>query len=422
MSITKRTMSRRGLFQSAALLSAGYAFHASRAGAADPSPLSVAWLSWIPNIHPAVQKINAELNQVGELEYKSLASTDADMVEFVIGEEPIDVIVGVTPFLEMSGLIEAGLIEPWDSYVGSDLLADLPDSVRQECTADGQLYALPFVQDVVAIGSDSSILRKLDLEPDQPLGTWGEVIEQGDSAVNEGITDHGCVYLPVLWDSLIPIALSISPDVWRDDGVFAWTSDPAVEALEILARMTDVTQMAFTDTAFCGVMAHNYTVDESKTWGDDSDVVFFGLPGPDGNPSRTTFWNTSAVLLASSEKKQEAADYMTSVVKDPRVWEANFTGLDDPNSLTRGQLPPLQSIWDWMEEEEQELLAGVPWAQPLWEYGIEFGVPIPATPLNWSDYEKALPSVSEYLNGTESDPLVALQNAETAIDEVLATL
>jgi multiple sugar transport system substrate-binding protein len=57
--------------------------------------------------------------------------------------------VGQTPFVEMTAMIEADVIEPWDNYIPKDVLDDLIPSIRDECTINGKLYGWPFLFDVV---------------------------------------------------------------------------------------------------------------------------------------------------------------------------------------------------------------------------------------------------------------------------------
>ena len=47
-------------------------------------------------------------------------------------ESTWDVYVGQTPFVEMSAMIKADVIEPWDNYIPKDVLDDIIPSIREE--------------------------------------------------------------------------------------------------------------------------------------------------------------------------------------------------------------------------------------------------------------------------------------------------
>ena len=51
----------------------------------------------------------------------------------------------MTPFVEMSALIEADVIVPWDDFIPQEVLDDMIPSIREECTIDGKLYSWPFL-------------------------------------------------------------------------------------------------------------------------------------------------------------------------------------------------------------------------------------------------------------------------------------
>ena len=63
-----------------------------------------------------------------------------------------DVYVGQTPFVEMSAMVKADVIEPWDNYIPKDVLDDIIPSIREECTINGKLYGWPFLLDVIGDG------------------------------------------------------------------------------------------------------------------------------------------------------------------------------------------------------------------------------------------------------------------------------
>ena len=88
------------------------------------------------------------------------------MAEAKNGESTWDVYVGQTPFVEMSAMIEADVIEPWDNYIPSEVIDDIIPSIREECTIDGKLYGWPFLLDVIGMGWHSGVTTEAGLADD----------------------------------------------------------------------------------------------------------------------------------------------------------------------------------------------------------------------------------------------------------------
>ena len=76
-----------------------------------------------------------------------------------------DVYVGMTPFDDMAGLVEAGAIEPWNDHVPPSVLDDIEPAIRRECTLDGKLYGWPFLLDVTVQGWNAELVERGDLDP-----------------------------------------------------------------------------------------------------------------------------------------------------------------------------------------------------------------------------------------------------------------
>lgn len=91
--------------------SAGRAFAADR-------PLTPTFYQWIQDLHPAVQAVNARFPGIN---YQIAPVEGFGIERFVAeaknGESTWDVYVGQMPFVEMSALVKAEVIEPWDNYI-----------------------------------------------------------------------------------------------------------------------------------------------------------------------------------------------------------------------------------------------------------------------------------------------------------------
>src|SRR5581483_4459462 len=89
--------------------------------AASNRPLTPTFYSWITNLHPAIPQINQEFSQTTPLNFQ-IAPTQGFGIDRFVAEakdksSTWDVYVGMTPFVEMTALIKADVIEPWDPYV-----------------------------------------------------------------------------------------------------------------------------------------------------------------------------------------------------------------------------------------------------------------------------------------------------------------
>ena len=142
-----------------------------------------------------------------------------------------DVYVGQTPFVEMSAFIKAGVIEPWDNYIPKEVIDDIIPSIREECTVDGKLYSWPFLLDVIGSAWHSGITGKAGL-PNAAPATWDEFLASSKKIVDSKAAPWGATFDSHGWRSLVPVTHSMSTKVYTPDGLFDFTSEPAIEALE----------------------------------------------------------------------------------------------------------------------------------------------------------------------------------------------
>ena len=115
------------------------------------------------------------------LNYQIAPVEGFDIARFVAeakqGESTWDVYVGMTPFVEMSQLIQADVIEPWDHYIPKEVIDDIIPSIREECTVDGKLYSWPFLLDVIVEAQNNALISKAGL-PDKIPADWDEYLRQ----------------------------------------------------------------------------------------------------------------------------------------------------------------------------------------------------------------------------------------------------
>ena len=96
------------------------------AARAQNRPLTPTFYQWIEDLHPSIPKVNEKFPG---LNYQ-IAPVEGFGIERFVAEaknkeSTWDVYVGQTPFVEMSAMKEAGVIEPWDDYIPKEVIDDM---------------------------------------------------------------------------------------------------------------------------------------------------------------------------------------------------------------------------------------------------------------------------------------------------------
>jgi multiple sugar transport system substrate-binding protein len=432
-------MSRRQFMQSLVMAGMGLsgvnALAAKPLFAQDARPLTPTFYQWIIDLHPGIPDVNAEFGD--DLNMQIAPVQGFDVARFIAEasnqQSTWDVYVGMTPFVEMAALIESGTIEPWDDYIPQDILDDLIPSIREECTIDGKLYSWPFLLDVIVQAYNSSITSAAGLE-DVPPANWDEYLANSQTVLDSGAARYGCTFDAHGWRSLAPITHSFSTDVYytRDGDtvpLFDFTHEAAIQALEVMKKMLDLSsanalQPGTTDAgvnntpdevAFGAqqvayyVKYQNAPLRYASTWTDPSALRMGALPT--GGAGSTVFWTTGACLFKYGQNKERAAEYMAALTRNARIWQDSIAGSPTAHP---GQLPPYQSIYAGWETEQPEWLTAETWV-PLVRGQLDVAKAIPNHAFGLQQFVIGQPYWERYLNGEESDPMVAMQAAKDAV-------
>jgi len=400
-------------------------------------PLTPTFYQWIIDLHPTIQ---TDVNpQFKDLNFQIAPVAGFDVARFIAEgknkQSTWDVYVGMTPFVEMAALIKADVIEPWDKYIPKDVLDDILPSIREECTVDGKLYSWPFILDVIVQGYNSAITTKAGL-PDKPPADWDEYLANAKAVVDKGASRYGCTFDPHGWRSLDPITHSISTDVYYKLGsdptpLFDFTSEPAVQALQIMKKMFDlssanVLQPGSTDggvnntpdeVAFASQAAaywikyQNAPLRFAAKWDDPSAVRIAGLPKAKGGAGSTTFWSTGACLFKWGQNKDKAAEYMKALTTNAKLWQESIAGNATGHA---GQLPPYKSLYAEWDKALPDWYKSQPWVQ-LVRKQLDVAKAIPNHAYGLQQFIIGQPFWEKYLTGEESDPKKALQAAKDAV-------
>ncbi|HEY0583270.1 MAG TPA: extracellular solute-binding protein, partial [Chloroflexota bacterium] len=182
------------------------------AQAASTRPLTPTFYQWIVDLHPSLPQVNDAYKQSGPLNFQ-IAPVQGFGIDRFVAEakdktSTWDVYVGMTPFVEMSALIQADVIEPWDNYIPKEVLNDIIPSIRDECTVNGQLYSWPFLLDIITLGWNKSQSDAAGVTA-MPT-TWDQLLAASKQVVDKKVAPYGVVFDAHGWRSLAPITHSIS--------------------------------------------------------------------------------------------------------------------------------------------------------------------------------------------------------------------
>jgi multiple sugar transport system substrate-binding protein len=395
-------------------------------------PLTPTFYQWIVDLHPSLPQVNANFaSSVAPLNFQ-IAPVQGFGIDRFVAEakdksSTWDVYVGMTPFVEMSSLIAADVIEPWDNYIPQDVLNDIIPSIRNECTVNGHLYSWPFLLDIIIMGWNTSQSGQAGIS--SMPATWDDFIADSQQVVNSGAAPYGAVFDAHGWRSLAPITHSISTNAYTSDGFFNFTSDPALQALDIMKQMKALstpnvlnpgnTDGGVNDTpdenAFAAQQATYYVKYQNAplrfaaTWSDPNALALGPLPKSAGGEGATVFWTTGACLFKYGQNKDQAAEYMNSLTHNQGIWKDSISGT--PTSHP-GQLPSYQSIYAQWNSEKPDWLQD--WV-PLVFDQLKVARAIPNQKFGLTQFNIGQPYWEKYLTGQESDPRVAMQAAFDAV-------
>lgn len=406
---------------------------------ASTRPLTPTFYQWIIDLHPGVKEaINP---QFPNLNFQIAPTQGFDVTRFV--EEgknknsTWDVYVGMTPFVEMAGLIKADVIEPWDNYISQDIINDLIPSIRDECTVNGKLYSWPFLLDIIVESQNNSLVKAAGLDTAIPTD-WDTYLANAKAVLDKNAAKYGCTFDAHGWRSLAPITHSISTKVYYNAAedktgvpLFDFTSDPAVQALQIMKQMLDLSsanalQPGTTDAgvnntpdevAFSAesvayyVKYQNAPLRFAKTWKDPNALALGALPKAKGGEGATVFWTTGACLFKWGQNKDKAAEYMKALTYSDRIWKDSISGSPSGHP---GQLPPFKSIYAKWQANPPDWLGAQTWV-PLVRAQLDVAKAIPNNVYGLNQFVIGQPFWEKYLKGDEKDPKVALQAAKDAV-------
>ena len=300
---------------------------------AQSRPLTPTFYQWIEDLHPGIPQVNSRFPDVNY----QIAPVEGFGIERFVAEakkkdSTWDVYVGQTPFVEMTAMIEADVIEPWDNYIPKDVIDDIIPSIREECTINGKMYGWPFLLDVIGTGWHAGIVKEAGLPDGAPV-TWQDYLSRADQVIESGAAPFGATFDANGWRSLAPFTHSLSSDVYTSEGLFDFTGDAAIEALML---MKNIMSKSHPDIMLAGTSdgGVNGTPDEvafaaqrvgyynkyfnaplrmAQYWDNPKDLRMGPLPKFAGGEGSTVFWTTGAALFKHGKNKEKAAEYVKAL-------------------------------------------------------------------------------------------------------------
>jgi len=433
-------LGRRDLFQKAAALGisasavAGMARFglANSAYAAEEGKPSVTFYDWMLNLHPNIYDVGDETGVNVEVAPTENFGSERFIAEAKDKKSTWDMYGGVTPFLEMIGLVATETIEPWDPYVTDDLKNDFFPATLAEGTYNGSFYVWPLLLDICVQAWNADLVEKAGLDPTVAPKTWDEFIANSKKVKDSGVAPYGCTFDNRDWRSLMPVTHSFSTDVYTPDGLFRYNSDAAVSALEVLKQLMPLTSadvlaaagvdntVLVDEAAFAAGQAayyfkyQNAPLRNAAQWTDPSKLMLAKLPAQAGTAGGSVFWDTGAVLFKYGANKPKAVEFLTAVSKDQRVWKNTVVGNPDEGTTPVGQLPVLQSVWAGWDAAPPDWITANQWVYAIKD-SLATSQAIAPSILSIGQFDVARPLWHQYLSGEVADAKTALQNAYDAV-------
>jgi ABC-type glycerol-3-phosphate transport system substrate-binding protein len=392
-------------------------------------PLTPTFYQWIQDLHPGIAAVNAKFPGINY----QIAPVEGFGIERFVAEaknsqSTWDVYVGQTPFVEMSAFIKAGVIEPWDKYIPKDVIDDIIPSIREECTVDGKLYSWPFLLDVIGSAWHSGLTAKAGV-PDAAPATWDEFLASAKKIVDSKAAPWGATFDSHGWRSLAPVTHSMSTKVYTPEGLFDFTSEPAITALETMKKIMalanpDILLEGASDAGVNGTPDEvafaaqrvglyfkyfNAPLRMAASW-DDPKLLHLGpLPKFTNGEGSTVFWTTGCALFKYGQNKEKAAEYIKALTYDNQIWKDSIVGTKSGHP---GQLPPYKSIYAEWKASKPDWMPPFVW---LVRDQLDRAKAIDNNLFGLQQFVIGKPIWETYLKGQEPNPKVAMQKVMDAV-------
>jgi ABC-type glycerol-3-phosphate transport system substrate-binding protein len=314
--------------------------------AQDPGKTVIAIPGWAFSLNPQIVVVAQQFSQENpelppvELTLNPIAQETLDTSRYLLEaseqRSSFDAWFGMTPFIDLTNLVEGDVLEPWDDVMPQEIRDDIyPANVSEGTYTDGKLYSWPQVASAMLLAYRPSMLEAAGIT--EPPATWEDVIAAATAVESAMPGTYGIVFDTRTWRSLIPLAVSEAngtEGVFRDDGYLDLSGPAALASTELMVELgKHAPPDIFTPTGDMDVfkasgaaMLIKY-VDAAgtaaKVFGQD-DIAITTLPTPaDDQSSVTVQWGTGFGRFKYGPNKDVATDfiaYLTNSELYQRGW------------------------------------------------------------------------------------------------------
>jgi ABC-type glycerol-3-phosphate transport system substrate-binding protein len=281
---------------------------------------------------------------------------------------------------------------------------------------------------VIGSAWHSGITAKADV-PNAAPTTWDDFLAGAKAIVDKKAAPWGATFDSHGWRSLAPITYSMSTQVYTSEGMFNFTSEPAIEALKLMKQIMafsnpDILLEGSTDAGVNGTPDEiawaaqrvglyfkyfNSPLRFVESWDNPKLLGLGPLPKFKNGEGSTVFWTTGCALFKYGQNKEKAAEYIKALTYDRQIWKDSIAGT---KSGQPGQLPPYKSIyaeWDGDKPDWMPPFVGLVRGQLDRAKAIDnhlFGL---------QQFVIGKPIWETYLKGDELNPKVAMQKVVEAV-------
>jgi multiple sugar transport system substrate-binding protein len=325
------------------------------------NPQIVAVAQQYSDEHPDQPPIELTLNPVAQ----ETLDTSRYLLEASEQRSSFDAWFGMTPFIDLTNLIEGDVLEPWDEYMPQEIRDDIfPANLSEGTWTDGKLYSWPQVASAMLIAYRPSMLATAGVEPPK---TWDDVIAVSEAVESSMPGTYGLVFDTRTWRSLIPLTVSQagSGDVFRDDGYLDLNNPAALAAVDLMVELAKhappdiLTPTGDVDTfkSSLAAMMIKY-VDAAGTaarvFGQD-DVAITTLPTAEaGADPITVQWGTGFALFKYGTHKEEVSDFV-AYLTNSELYQRGWVDAAQSSVYNSWQETLAPDIPAWMNGQKEAL-------------------------------------------------------------------
>lgn len=275
---------------------------------------------------------------------------------FATGEGPD--LFSVSPGT-INTFIDTGITMPLNEYYTEEILADYSEESIADVTVDGDIVAVPFEQDLMALFYDIDAFEEAGIEPPQ---TWDEMITAAEQLATESTSGITYDMTKGAYGNF-----SFSPFVWQGGGDFfednqsMLNTEPVINALELWKTMADNGSANLKPSRFAsdvGILGDKETamwvggsfgIKALETDYPDANIGVIPLPIPEGGQPMSVAGGWKLVVNSQSDVSSEAAEFLQWLFLDEDAERST-----EWNTEAKFSYSPRQSVIDNAEEVYQE--------------------------------------------------------------------